>query len=103
MASLAMPCSLPAGNQRSVAVIGTPDTDDRSLLSDSRDSHAFVRLHPQIDRIAGRRAQRRMRLCLQYNIADLDVEIQIVAEKILGADGTFVDVLAIDGWGRAFG
>ena len=90
------PC--PPGISAQSPVIGNPDPDDRSLPSDSRDSHAFVRLHAQIDRIAGRRAQRRMRLRLQHNIADLDVEIQIVAEKILGADGARIDVFAIDGW-----
>src|SRR5215831_4759699 len=94
MASLAMPCSCCQGSALSC----------RSPMADFRpwDSHAFVRLHAQIDRISGRRAQRRMRLCQQHNIADLDMKIQIVAEEILGVDGALADVVAVGGGGRSF-
>src|SRR5215831_19951599 len=59
-----------------------------------RDGDTFLRLHAHIDRVAGRRPQRRMRPRLQHNIAHPDVEIQILAEEILGVDGGADDVLA---------
>src|SRR4030095_1297651 len=52
-----------------------------------RDSDALVRLHTHVDRVAGRRPQRRMRPRLQHNIAHLDVEIHVFAQEILGAHG----------------
>src|SRR5262249_15773890 len=58
-----------------------------------RDGDAFLRLHANVDRVTGRRPQRRMRPRLQHNIAHLDVEIQILAEEILGVDGGADDVL----------
>src|SRR5215813_10808600 len=59
-----------------------------------RDGDAFLRLHANVDRVAGRRPQRRMRPRLQHNIAHLDVEIQILAKEILGMNGGADDVLA---------
>src|SRR5262249_21559518 len=68
----------------------------------SRNRHAFLRLDAHIDGLADRRAQRRMRLGYELNIADLDVKIQVVAEKIPGIDGALADVVAVGGGGRAF-
>src|SRR5215813_10306491 len=62
-----------------------------------RDGDAFLRLHANVDRVTGRRPQRRMRPRLQHNIAHLDVEIQILAEEILGVHGGADDVVAVGG------
>src|SRR5262245_46325367 len=93
MASLAMPCSCCQG---SVVSCRSPIANFRPW-----NGHALVRLHAQINRISGRRAQRRMRLCQQHNIADLDVKIQIVAEEVLGVDGALADVVAVGGARRS--
>src|SRR5262249_39672732 len=60
-----------------------------------RDGDALVRLHAHIDRVSGRRPQRRMRPRLQHNIAHLDVEIQVFAQEILGVHRSPNDGLAL--------
>src|SRR5262245_44643551 len=88
MASFAMPIS-----PRLVLIGGT-------LISSrhiGRDSNAFVHFHAQIDLMAGRRAQRRMSLRLQHDIADLDLEIHVVAEEIPGLDRALANVVTFGG------
>src|SRR5258705_13612651 len=48
---------------------------------------ALLRLHPGPDRLADRRAQRRMHARLQHALADLDLELEVVAEEHLRMDG----------------
>src|SRR5215510_1456726 len=66
-----------------------------------RDRNAFVHFHAQINLMAGRRAQRRMSLRLQHDIADLYLEIHVVAEEIPGLNRAFPDVVSVGGrWSR---
>src|SRR5262245_63780222 len=83
--------------------MGSPWMEADSELSRPlpRYGNTLVGLHAQIDGIAGRRAQRGMGLRREHDVADLDVEIEIVAEEILGVDGALQDVVAGGSRGRS--
>src|SRR5262245_48811352 len=82
--------------------MGSPWMEANSELSRPvpRYGNTLVGLHAQIDGVAGRGAQRRVRLGREHDVADLDVKIKIVAEEILGVDGALQDVVAGSGRGR---
>src|SRR5262249_16466270 len=82
--------------------MGSPWMEANSELSRPvpRYGNTLVGLHAEIDGVAGRGAQRGVRLGREHDVADLDVKIEIVAEKILGVDGALQDVVAEGGRGR---